>query len=219
MLPSGSLPEEYSDGYFTNSAQEVVILTRHLSYIGLKSDQALLTLAAPTSKIHLGSVTQLKLEGGSGSGLTDLLSLTPDICQVTNEGLLTALVLGSCSVVGWRIGDRLHLNATSNNLQSTVVVAPAVLPVAIPMVIKQTGKSITYGTISGIAILKLALTTKYACKKVVLQVRRTGTQNFLTRGTLRLNKAGTFATRVSLPDKSMIRIRYFGKTIASLQFK
>jgi len=136
LLPSGSLPEEYSDGYFTNSAQEVVILTRHLSYIGLKSDQALLTLAAPTSKIHLGSVTQLKLEGGSGSGLAELTSLTPGICQVTDAGSLTALALGSCSVVGLRLGDGLYLNATSNYLESMVVAKPPSAPVSNPMLIK-----------------------------------------------------------------------------------
>ena len=110
------LPDDLNEGYYLDGDGAVVILTRHLTFYGTKRLAKDLILLAPNRSHEIGTSVSLKLQGGSGTGALTYISLTPKICSITQQGVVTALAAGDCSVDAVKNGDSVYSSSTSGPL-------------------------------------------------------------------------------------------------------
>ena len=114
------LPDGVGEGYYLDENNNVVILTRHLTFYGTKRLAKDLILLTPSNTREIGTQIGLKLQGGSGTGALTYISLTPKICSITQQGVVTALAAGQCSVDAVKNGDSVYSSSTSGPLAITI---------------------------------------------------------------------------------------------------
>ena len=115
-----TLPDGVGEGYYLDVNNNVVILTRHLTFYGTKRLSKDLILLTPAISREIGTQIGLKLQGGSGTGALTYISLTPKICSITQRGVVTALAAGQCSVDAVKNGDSVYSSSTSGPLALTI---------------------------------------------------------------------------------------------------
>ena len=114
------LPDGVGEGYYLDQDENVVILTRHLTFYGTKRLAKDLVLLSTVKEREIGTNVRLALQGGSGTGALTFISLTPKICSITQKGVVTALSAGECSVDVVKNGDAIYSSGTSGPFALTV---------------------------------------------------------------------------------------------------
>ncbi len=115
-----SLPDDMREGYYLDQDENVVILTRHLTFYGTKRLSKDLILLSTVKVRDIGTNVRLAIQGGSGTGALTFISLTPKICSITQKGVVTALAAGECSVDVVKNGDAIYSSGTSGPFALTV---------------------------------------------------------------------------------------------------
>ena len=113
LLSGTVLPDSMQEGYYVASDGHTVILTRHLTYFGIRKSQRNLTATPRTISIEVGRSTRVVPTGGSGIGLRSFITSTPDICKISSGGLLTGLSSGICTFQTTKAGDHIYIASES----------------------------------------------------------------------------------------------------------
>jgi hypothetical protein len=209
------LPAGLQEGYYVSADGSTIILTRHLTYFGMKQIQPLMAVGTSALSMSVGDHATATAFGGFDSLPTSFKSITPTTCSVTSLGVVTGLEAGICKVVATRAGNGTYLNVTSAPI-SIVVLANLAPPAAPPgMVVKTV-------MVTGTTLYKLvqiSFGARYANKKVIIQVRKPGTTKYVALRTVTLNKAGVVRTALAIAKKSVVRIVQNGKVLASTTVK
>ncbi len=118
LLSGTTLPDSMQEGYYVASDGHTVILTRHLTYFGIRRLQKNLVATPRTTSIETGKSTRVVATGGSGIGLRGFVTSTPDICKISSGGLLTGLSAGKCTFQTTKAGDSTYSasQSTENNV-------------------------------------------------------------------------------------------------------
>ena len=77
-------------------------------------------IAPAQTLIQLNQTTQLTVTGGAGSGAMNYQSITPEICSVTNDGVVTGLQAGECKVRVTKAASGVYLEANSPYITITI---------------------------------------------------------------------------------------------------
>jgi len=77
-------------------------------------------IAPAQTLIQLTKTTQLTVTGGAGSGAVTYQSITPEICSVTNDGVVTGLKAGECKVRVTKAASGTYLEANSPYITITI---------------------------------------------------------------------------------------------------
>jgi hypothetical protein len=172
-LDSFSLPANLREGYFINSAGEVVVFTRHLSFFGLKLDQPELSIESRFESVVESSHFVVNVRGGAGLGLPSVRSLTPSICQPVDVRRVETFDDCLCKLVAERLGDGIYLPETSKVFSFEV-----------------SKRFIATRSVGEKKLISFSLGEKYANQEVRLQIKRAGSNRFVTARTLKLTRTG-----------------------------
>lgn len=122
-LETSLLPEGVQDGYYLDADGEIWVLTRHLSMFGALAPQAVPIVLAPGApELIVGQSTMLTISGGDGDGAINSVSLTPEICSLTDSNTVTALTVGECIIEATKDASGRFVAAT-NRLSLSVSAA------------------------------------------------------------------------------------------------
>ncbi|HUW78909.1 MAG TPA: InlB B-repeat-containing protein, partial [Candidatus Nanopelagicaceae bacterium] len=145
-LTGSTLPEDLQEGYYVDVNGSFIVLSRHLTFFGIKTPQPLLAIGA-TDLGAAASVSPLTLQvgnkitvaafGGLVAYSNSFRSLTPITCSVDQSGVVIGLKVGSCSVVATKDGNGSFLGAISAPLTFSVVEKK--LPIIVPPLLPNTG--------------------------------------------------------------------------------
>ena len=206
LLSGTTLPDGVQEGYYAAADGGIVILTRHLTYFGVKKVQSVLAVTSSAVTMNVGTSSTLTASGGSGDGVAGFMTTTPAVCWVSSAGLVAALSAGDCTVVATKGGNGTYLDVSSSPLSLTI----QSMVRAVVKTVTATGKgswrqiTVTFGA-------------AYANKQIVLQVRKAGSLKYLTFAKVKLNKAGRVTTRRTVPAKSTIRVLVSGRSQAAVR--
>ena len=117
-LPSGG-----HDGYYVDGRGHLIILTRHLTYFGLKKNQELihdLRIVTGERRVVVGGEFNFKTQGGLGAGALKVESLTPELCSIQADESIHALAAGICIVRATKVGDGVYADASSDDVRLVI---------------------------------------------------------------------------------------------------
>ena len=114
------LSKDEQEGYYVTFDGSLVILTRHLTFFGVKFGQRPLIISARVTNLSVGRHTRIFMKGGSGRGRRTIAVTTPSICAVTQAGFLRATGAGTCIVSVTKFGDAAYLNSSSLPLSLSI---------------------------------------------------------------------------------------------------
>ena len=165
-LSGTTLPEGVQEGYYIASDGAIVILTRHLTYFGMKKYQEALGIASRSMTLDAGKYTRVIASGGSGKGVRGFSSLTPALCSITKNGLLKAKSAGICTIQATRSGDGTYLATSSSPLNvavSKIAQRPLrLVPHTVSLKVGESSTLTTYGG-SGTGLKKFTTSTPTIC--------------------------------------------------------
>lgn len=132
QLSTPLLPEGQPDGYFVEGDGTVTLFTRHLTSFGIRKPQSALDLAVVKLDIVSGQVSRAVATGGTSEDMIRFKTLSlPEVCTVTDTGLIYGVSAGVCTVVATRGGGSIYLDTSSSSFSTKVVsaIVPLVPPV------------------------------------------------------------------------------------------
>ena len=211
LFSGTTLPDGIQEGYYVAADGATMILTRHLTYFGVKRIQVPLVLNVNATRIPLGAFASLSTTGGSGSGAGAYVTSTPAICAVDGYGIVTALKAGTCTVSATKTGDGTYLNISSPPVELTFV---DLTPTAAPLT--KVVKTITVSGSGPLKLIQVKLGSAFGGKMFSLQIRRAGTTKYMTLCVVKLNKAGMVRTwRWQIPRGATIRVLSSNRTLVA----
>jgi hypothetical protein len=130
QLSQPDLLPEQRDGYFVNDDGTYLIMTRHLTLFGVIAPQGIpVTLDLQDEELEIGEITVATAGGGEGDGDYEIISNNTSICTVDNDGTVTAIARGDCSLTATKAGSGIFLPAsTTENVNVLGFVAGGSLP-------------------------------------------------------------------------------------------
>jgi subtilisin family serine protease len=209
QLSGTTLPDGAKDGYYVNDAGEVVILTRHLTFFGVKRTQQPLATTVNQPSATVGDTLTTSVTGGSGTGAVLWRSTTASVCTISSTGVIITLSAGTCTIEATKAGDSTFLDITAT-LSTTITASALVTPV-----VKPQAKTLTI-TGSGITKTISIVRASAAGQKVTLQTRNPNTKQFTAAATPKLTKTGTARVKLKLPTGARIRLIIKGKIITTV---
>ena len=122
LLSGTTLPDGVQEGYYVSVDGSTMILTRHLTYFGVKIVQVPLMLTSSAVTLKGGESLTLTTSGGSGGGVVGFKTTTPQVCRVSSAGLVVAVFAGEgdCVVLATKAGTGTYLDAASSPLSITI---------------------------------------------------------------------------------------------------
>jgi hypothetical protein len=126
QLLTRELPGGVSDGYFIEADGKVTVFSRHLTGFGIRKPQLPLELSVAKFDIVSGSVSRAVTAGGASEDPIQFQTLSdPDICAVTETGLIYGLSAGTCTVYATKGGGSIYMDTSSSIINTKVVTAIA----------------------------------------------------------------------------------------------
>ena len=165
-LSGTTLPDGIQEGYYIGVDGSTVILTRHLTYFGMKKYQTSLGVSIKSLTLDAGKYTRVIASGGSGKGAKGFISLSPAVCSITKNGLLKAKSAGNCTIQATKAGYGTYLATSSPPINVTISkISQRALLVVASQVILKVGESSSLTVIggSGIGLKRFATTTPTLC--------------------------------------------------------
>ncbi len=186
------LTDTMADGYFVDSFGNLVILTRHMTFFGLKKDQekahSLLVLTGPT-RVVTGGEINFKTRGGLGAGPLTVESLTPTLCRIINADTVFAVKAGVCQIRATKLGDGVYANAESD---------------IVPLLIENpSAKLRVYGSIK---LLRVDLGVRYAGKVATIMMSTPADHPFKIYRKVTLDAEGVKEIRAGFDSYATFRI-------------
>jgi hypothetical protein len=200
-LSGTTLPSGVAEGYYVDGASNLVIVTSHLTYFGLKKSQD--KIVARSSKLSelAGRIIGLVTSGGSGSGYVSAKTLSPDVCSVA-YGKISLLAPGTCKVTALKNGDGTYLDATSAAVTVTSLAAIASLA----------GKN-------GTKRLAIQASLSFAGKQLVVQVQKNSKGPWARLLTAKFNNVANYSTRLKITGKGRLRVLSSSRQLLVIQYK
>ena len=192
------LPAGAHDGYYIDAQGNLIILTRHMTFFGLKKDQEMVhelrILTGPTRTV-VGGEFNFRLQGGLGAGKVMIDNHTPEICRIIDADSVLALKAGVCQIHTTKLGDGVYADADSDNLQLLIEDPSAKMRV--------------YGSIK---LLRVDLGPVYAGKTVSIMMSTPSVHPFTLYRKVTLDEDGVKEIRAGFDSHATFRIVY-GKKI------
>jgi LPXTG-motif cell wall-anchored protein len=166
LLSGTALPDGMQEGYYLAADGHTIILTRHLTYFGVKKTQVRLRVLSSAYILKVGEHATLTTIGGSGSGLIGYVTTTPSICSVSDAGSVRALTAGVCIVEAMKSGVAAYMNVLSLPLNLTIqrlVQAPFTLISGTDILSVGDSSTLTTSGGSGDGVIKFSTTTPTYC--------------------------------------------------------
>jgi LPXTG-motif cell wall-anchored protein len=166
LLSGTALPDGMQEGYYLAADGHTIILTRHLTYFGVKKTQVRLRVLSSAYILKVGEHATLTTIGGSGSGLIGYVTTTPSICSVSDAGSVRALTAGVCIVEAMKSGVAAYMNVLSLPLNLTIqrlVQAPFTLISGTDILSVGGSSTLTTSGGSGDGVIKFSTTTPTYC--------------------------------------------------------
>ena len=200
-LKDNWLPVGMADGYYVDAMGNLVVLTRHMTYFGLKKDQELVhdlrILTGPTRTV-VGGEFNFKLQGGMGAGQTLVDNHTPEICRIIDSDTVLAIKAGVCQIHTTKLGDGVYANAESDNVQLLVEDPSAKMRV--------------YGSIK---LLRVDLGTIYAGKVVSIFMSTPANHPFKLYRKVTLDEEGVKEIRAAFDSHATFKVMLGKKIIVN----
>jgi hypothetical protein len=197
MMAGVELPEGVTEGYFVDSLGNVVVLTKHLTYFGVKKTQTSISASTSVGAGYPGESVQINTSGGSGSGQFNLIVNTPATC--TLFGLQVKLTApGACAITVAKNGDSTYLDASS---------APLNILAKAPML-----------QISGKATSRKVIFTAgpaSAGATAIFEMRKVGSSTWKLLKQVKLSASGSYKGTLVIPPRASIRVKIGVKGVAS----
>ena len=186
------LPAGNHDGYYIDSSGNLIILTRHMTYFGLKKDQELVhdlrILTGPTRMV-VGGEFLFKVTGGMGAGKVTVDNLTPTLCSIQPDYSVHTLKAGTCQIRTTKLGDGVYANAESDVMNLLIENPSARMRV--------------YGSIK---LLRVDLGTKYAGKTVSIMMSTPSVHPFTLYRKVTLDESGVKELRIGFDSHATFRV-------------
>jgi uncharacterized repeat protein (TIGR02059 family) len=186
------LPAGNHDGYFIDSLGNLIILTRHMTYFGLKKDQELVhdlrILTGPTRMV-VGGEFVFKVSGGLGAGRVTVENLTPELCSIQPDFSVHALKAGTCQIRTTKLGDGVYANAESD-VTNLLIENPS-------------ARMRVYGSIK---LLRVDLGSKYAGKTVSILMSTPAVHPFTLYRKVTLDEMGVKELRIGFDSHATFRV-------------
>jgi LPXTG-motif cell wall-anchored protein len=166
LLSGTALPDGMQEGYYLAADGHTIILTRHLTYFGVKKTQVRLRVLSSAYILKVGEHATLTTIGGSGSGVIGYVTTTPSICSVSDAGSVRALTAGVCIVEAMKSGVAAYMNVLSLPLNLTIqrlVQAPFTLISGTDILSVGGSSTLTTSGGSGDGVIKFSTTTPTYC--------------------------------------------------------
>lgn len=193
------LPAGAHDGYYIDALGNLVILTRHMTFYGLKKDQqivhALRILTGPT-RVVVGGEVAFKVQGGLGAGRVKLENLTPELCSIAENNVVEALAAGSCVIRTTKLGDGVYANAVSEETRL--------------LIDNPSAKMRVYGSIK---LLQIDLGRSYAGKTVSILMSTPVDHAFKLYRQVTLNEDGVKQIRAAFDSHATFKVMLGKKVI------
>ena len=200
-LKDNWLPVGMADGYYVDAMGNLVVLTRHMTYFGLKKDQELVhdlrIITGPTRTV-VGGEFNFKLQGGMGAGQTLVDNHTPEICRIIDSDTVLAIKAGVCQIHTTKLGDGVYANAESDNVQLLVEDPSAKMHV--------------YGSIK---LLRVDLGTIYAGKVVSIFMSTPANHPFKLYRKVTLDEEGVKEIRAAFDSHATFKVMLGKKIIVN----
>ncbi len=213
-LPGTTLPSNLHQGYYIAKDGNLMILTDHLGYFGMKKLQSTLVLTASATRISSNQFTTVRVTGGRGGGALTYQTKTPTVCTVSTHGLVYGIKAGSCIVTAAKAGDDVYMNSVSGPVVITFVAVTPTLP-APPLTVQ--GMKIT-GT-NRLKLIQVNLGKAFGGKSIVIKILVPGAKTYVTLCTVTLNKTGMVNTTRAVPSGSTVEVYVDGKSKAVTKVK
>ena len=201
LLKGDWLPAGAHDGYYIDELGNLIILTRHMTFFGLKKDQqmihALRILTGPTRMV-VGGTFNFKVQGGLGAGQVKVENLTPTLCSISAGAEVEALAAGTCVIRSTKLGDGVYADAISQETRLLIEDPSA--------------KIRTYGTIK---LLKVDLGPSYAGKTVSIMMSTPSVHPFTLYRMVTLDENGVKEIRAGFDSHATFRIVYGKKIVVN----
>lgn len=202
LLPSQQLTGDLKEGYFINGAGETIILTKHLSYFGLKLAQPELRLETKYQPVVESTHFVVNARGGAGLGEVSIESLTPNICQAVDAKRINTFDDGRCELVATKAGDGVYLPQTA-----------AVFSFEVKK------RYLDIRRVGARQMISFNLGEKYANTTVRVQIKRSGSNTWFTARTIALTRTGIGWTKVSsLKPGDVVKVMNPGVTYILKRF-
>ena len=201
QLQGDWLPAGAHDGYYIDAQGNLIILTRHMTFFGLKKDQQMIhslrILTGPTRTV-VGGEFNFRPQGGLGAGKVMVDNHTPEICRIIDADSIRALKAGVCQIHATKLGDGVYANADSENLQLLVEDPSA--------------KMRTYGSIK---LLLVDLGPSYAGKTVSIMMSTPSVHPFKLYRMVTLDENGVKEIRAGFDSHATFRVVYGKKIVVN----
>jgi len=166
------------------------------------SPQSGMWLAANRTAVVRSSPLVVSIRGGVGLGAVTIRSLTPNICRPLDNSRIATLNDGNCRLVATKAGDGTHPPQTTQVFSFEVMKPFANVR---PM---RNGQMVSFN-----------LGEKYANQTVRLQIKRSGSNDWVTVRTLKLTRTGVGWRQLSsLRPGDVVRVMNPGVTYAIKRF-
>jgi hypothetical protein len=192
QLQGDWLPAGAHDGYYIDALGNLIILTRHMTFYGLKKDQqivhALRILTGPT-RVVVGGEVAFKVQGGLGAGRVKLENLTPELCLITDTGVVKAIKAGTCEIRSTKLGDGVYANAVSEETHLLIE--------------NPSAKMRVYGSIK---LLRVDLGQVYAGKTVSIMMSTPSVHPFTIYRKVTLDESGVKEIRAGFDSHATFKV-------------
>ena len=201
MLAGDWLPAGGHDGYYVDASGNLIILTHHMTFYGIKKDQQrvhdLRILTGPT-RVVTGGEFQYLIQGGLGAGVVSTSSLTPELCSIQADNTVHALHAGTCVIQTVKTGDGVYADAVSEQTELLIEDPSATMRV--------------YGSIK---LLRVDLGTVYAGKTVSILMSTPADHPFKLYRKVTLDDAGVKEIRAAFDSHATFKVLYGDKVIVN----
>lgn len=203
LLSGSTLSEGQLAGYFYDADGFIVVVTSHLTQFGFRKPQgSLFAVSTPVKAIPLNSLGRLLTSGGSGSGPVIFQTTSPNICTVSEVGIVKATSAGICNLAVIKGGDAIYLNSDAAVFSINFGLANRLLAI--------TGSAPTQS-------LSITLGSTYAAKVATVQLRLLGESTSTVVTTKKLGAKGQAVLPINVPLGATIQISVASKVVTTLK--
>ena len=244
LLLGDTLSDGLQQGYYIDADGSTIILTRHLTYFGVKLVQAPLILSGISGELSVRARLLISVTGGSGDGILGFRTSTPDLCSISDLGQLTAINAGVCSLFASKAASGIYADAISSPLDLTIskaapdaptignatALSPTSVLVTFTPPAFDGGSEIIYYTALTLPTGRIGILTAVGSNAITVTGLSPGTSySFTVNATNKVgtsqaseesNKVTTLMVKVTVSTKpTKIGVVYFGRSTSALDHK
>jgi ribosomal protein S24E len=120
LVLTPQLPAPLDAAYYIHSDQTYSVFTKSLSTFSFALTQEDLLISNKDRSLRIGQSVKINFAGGSGDGNLVYVSDDLNFCTVTQDGVVTAVAPGQCTIYITKESSNRYLAAVSNSVVFTV---------------------------------------------------------------------------------------------------